>query len=78
MITPTVRTATPTATATPPQFAEEIRHYDQVVANHIEMGLSLQQDYGTTCAIEYMQGKGVPNQITQQVLIRSLQHLQHI
>ncbi|MBC3861789.1 hypothetical protein H8K32_06740 [Undibacterium jejuense] len=76
MITPTVHTAT--ATATIHHFVEEVHHYDQVVANHIEMGLSLQQDYGTTCAIEYMQGKGVPNQITQQVLIRSLQHLQHI
>jgi len=76
MITTAVHTATPTTTI--PHRAEDVRHYDQITANHIEMGLSLQQTYGTTCAIEYMQGKGVPNNITQQVLIRSHQHLQHI
>ena len=55
-------------------IAEDLPHYDQITAGYIEMGLSLQQSYGTSCAIEYLQGKGVPNKITERVLVRSNQH----
>ncbi|MFZ6693789.1 hypothetical protein [Undibacterium sp. SXout20W] len=70
MIFPALR---PSTTSFLP-IAEESTNYDQLTAGYIEMGLSLQQSYGTSCAIEYLQGKGVPNRITERVLVRSNQH----
>ncbi|MFZ6847249.1 hypothetical protein [Undibacterium sp. RuRC25W] len=55
-------------------LVEDIQYtVDQRTEDYIKIGLGLQQSYGTSCAIEYLQGKGVPNRITEQVLVRSNQ-----
>ena len=46
---------------------------DELTQDYINIGLGLQQSYGTSCAIEYLQGKGGPNKITERVLLRANQ-----
>ena len=41
---------------------------DHATARHVNMGIDIQQSYGTSCAIEYMKAKGVSNHITARVL----------
>jgi hypothetical protein len=41
---------------------------DYVTANHVNMGIGIQQSYGTSCAIEYLKAKGVSNHVTERVL----------
>ena len=41
---------------------------DIATANYVDMAVSIQHDYGTSCAIEYLQSKGVQNDIIKRVL----------
>lgn len=41
---------------------------DIATSNHVDMAVSIQRDFGTPCAIEYLQAKGVQNDITKRVL----------
>ena len=41
---------------------------DIATANYVDMAISIQRDYGTSCAVEYLQSKGVQNDITKRVL----------
>ena len=54
---------------TPPQKTSPASsRKDIATANYVDMAVSIQRDYGTSCAIEYLQSKGVQNDITKRVL----------
>ncbi|MFZ6656965.1 hypothetical protein [Undibacterium sp. TJN19] len=39
-------------------------------AEHVNTGLHLQSTVGTLCALEFMKTRGVPNQVTERVLLQ--------
>ena len=45
------------------------QHDDSLTAQDIATGISLQRTYGTTCAVEFLSGKGIPAKVIQRVLL---------
>jgi hypothetical protein len=43
---------------------------DLSTAEHVNTGLHLQSTVGTLCALEFMKTKGVPDQVTERVLLQ--------
>ncbi|MFZ6771507.1 hypothetical protein ACO0LB_02205 [Undibacterium sp. SXout7W] len=64
----------PTSYSSSTKNTVDAARLDTLTARHIDTGLVLQATLGTSCAVEYLNGNGVPHQTIVRVLSQPDQH----